>query len=300
SARSLKERLDQARIIAGNESHVLIRGPSGAGKELFARAMHRVSPQKDAPFVSVGCSAIDEELLAAELFGRADTPGHFQQADGGILLLNEIADLPMALQVRLRRVLEEGAVHPLGGADTVSVNVRVFSTTNQDLSARILDGRFRDDLYYRLIEATLDVPALSEHREDIPVLAGHFLEEALAKTGAQKMVYAPEAIELLMAAPWPGNVRQLANTVRQHVSVCQAPVISASLVQDSLGESSEQLMSFAEARDEFIRSYLAQLLTMTGGNVSKAARMARRNRTDFYKLLSRHNLDPDVFKHARS
>ena len=206
----------------------------------------------------------------------------------------------MSLQIRLLRVLEEKSVHPIGSPAAVEVNVRVFCTTNEDLSARILDGRFRDDLYYRLIEATLDVPALSEHREDIPVLAGHFLERAIEQSSATKMVYAPEAIELLMAAPWPGNVRQLRNTVRQHVSVCQAPVISASLVQDSLGESTDQLMSFAEARDEFIRSYLAQLLKMTGGNVSKAARMARRNRTDFYKLLARHNPDPDVFKHARS
>ncbi|MEM6640656.1 MAG: sigma 54-interacting transcriptional regulator [Pseudomonadota bacterium] len=295
----INERLHQAEVIAGNSTRVLLRGPSGAGKGLFALAMHRVSKERHGPFLSVGCSAIDEESLAAELFGHGTTPGHFQNASGGILLLNEIGDLPMSLQVRLLRVFEEKAVHPLGGNDAVPVDVRVFATTNQDLPARLIDGEFRDDLYYRLIEATLDVPALSEHREDIPVLANHFLRKAMQEMGRDKMVYAPEAIELMMGAPWPGNVRELANTVKRHVSVCQAPVISAAVVQDCLGQQSEQLMSFAEARDEFIRSYLVQLLTMTRGNVSKAARMAKRNRTDFYKLLARHDLDPDVFKHAR-
>ncbi len=296
----INERLGQARVIAATPSRVLIRGPSGAGKEMFARAMHKVSPQKNGPFLSVGCSALSEDALAAELFGRADQPGHFQRAEGGILLLNEVADLPPALQVRLLRVLEEGAVRPVDSDQTVAVNVRIFCTTKQDLSALILDGRFRDDLYYRLIEASLEVPPLGEHREDIPILAGHFLEQIVAEMPGRNMVYAPEAIEILMGAPWPGNVRELGNKVRQHAAMCQTSVISASLVQESLGgEKSETLMSFAEARDEFIRNYLAQLLKMTGGNVSKAARMAQRNRTDFYKLLARHKLDPEVFKHGQ-
>jgi two-component system response regulator GlrR len=204
----------------------------------------------------------------------------------------------MRLQVRLLRVLEESAIRPVDGSPPVPVNVRIFSTTNQDLSALILDGRFRDDLYYRLIEASINVPPLSDHREDIPLLAGQFLEQTVAEHGHHKMVYAPEAVELLMGADWPGNIRQLKNVVRQNAAVCQTPVISASLVRELLGQEAAPLLSFAEARDEFIRNYLAQLLKMTGGNVSQAARMARRNRTDFYKLLARHNLDPDVFKHA--
>lgn len=296
----ISERLSQARVIASSDSRVLIRGPSGSGKSLFARAMHRVSPQKDGPFVTLSCGAVDEDALEAELFGREDTPGLLQRAEGGIVLLNEIADLPLGLQVKLLRVLEKKVVHPVNGTTAIPVNVRFFCTSNRDLSALILEGLFRDDLYYRLIEASIDVPSLAEHREDIPMLAGHFLERLVAETNGAKMVYAPEAIELLMGADWPGNVRQLQNAVRQNAAVCQTPVISASLVQELLGEKAAPLPSFAEARDEFIRSYLAQLLKMTGGNVSQAARMARRNRTDFYKLLARHNLDPDVFKHAHN
>lgn len=305
----INERLNQARIIAQTQSRVLIRGPSGAGKEMFARAMHHASEQKDGQFLSVTCSAMAENVLESELFGHSANAfsdsgqaktGHFKRADNGILLLNEIGDMPMRLQIKLLRVLEEKAIRPVGSSEPVPVNVRIFSTTNKDLLALIMDGKFRDDLYYRLIEATVDVPPLVEHREDIPILAGYFLDEVIAEQARPKMVYAPEAVELLMGADWPGNVRQLRNIVRQNAATCHTPVISASLVQESLGEKTTPLLSFAEARDEFIRNYLAQLLKMTGGNVSQAARMAKRNRTDFYKLLARHNLDPDVFKHTHS
>ena len=142
------------------------------------------------------------------------------------------------------------------------------------------------------------MPTLNEHPEDIPILANHFLEQAIQKNDRPRMVYAPEAIECLMSAKWPGNVRQLGNTVFEHVAQCRTPVISVELVKESLGEQSTTLPSFTDARDEFIRNYLSQLLKMTGGNVSQAARMAKRNRTDFYKLLSRHQLDPEVFKHS--
>lgn len=305
----LNSLLDKAHSIASSNSRVAIYGASGVGKELLARAIHKASPQKDGRFVVMKCSTMAENLLEAELFGRAadtfaDDPtprrGFFQEAENGVLLLDEIGDMPIRLQIKLLRVIEENAVRPVGSSEPVPVNARIFSTTHKNLKSLIMDGRFREDLYYRLTEASLNMPALQEHPEDIPVLATHFLEQHIETLARPKMVYAPEAIECLMSAQWPGNVRQLNNIVKDHVSLCKTPVISAALVRETLGDLDSPLPSFAAARDEFIRSYLSQLLKMTGGNVSQAARMAKRNRTDFYKLLSRHHLDPEVFKYSHS
>lgn len=299
--------LDKAEQLAGADSRVLIAGDSGSGKELLARAMHKISPQNKGAFVVMKCSAMEENLLEAELFGRAtdtfaDDPspqeGLFVQAHNGIVLLDEIADMPIRLQIKLLRVIEENAVRPVGGSESIPINTRIFSTTHKNLHALIMDGKFREDLYYRLSQATLVMPSLKDHPEDIPILASHFLEKAIEDLESPKMVYAPEAIECMMSAQWPGNVRQLRDLVNDHARLCKTPVISAALVRESLGDLETPLPSFTAARDEFIRNYLAQLLKMTGGNVSQAARMAQRNRTDFYKLLSRHQLDPEVFKHA--
>ena len=173
--------------------------------------------------------------------------------------------------------------------------MRIISTTNQDLPALLAGGGFRDDLYYRLNVVHIDLPPLSRRREDIPLLVAHFLAEISRQTG-QRKIYAPEAIELLATSDWPGNVRQLANIVRQSCALAQTPIIPVELVQQSLGGTQAKLPSFDEARDEFTRSYLSQILQITGGNVSQAARLAKRNRTDFYKLLGRHQLVPDDFK----
>ncbi len=157
-------------------------------------------------------------------------------------------------------------------------------------------GKFREDLYYRLNVVNIDIPVLDERREDIPLLVSHFLHEIANEAGQERKVYAPEAVELLVTAEWPGNIRQLHNIVRQNVALSRSPVISGELVQSSLGEHAGKLASFSEARDEFTRNYLSQILQITRGNVSQAARLAKRNRTDFYKLLARHDLNPDTFK----
>ncbi|MEM7082351.1 MAG: sigma 54-interacting transcriptional regulator [Pseudomonadota bacterium] len=299
--------LDKAHALAQGDSRVLITGESGAGKEILATAIHKASTHRQGKLVVMKCSTMAENLLEAELFGRAaDTfadaptsqPGLYQLAQGGTLILDEVADMPMRLQVKLLRVIEEQSVRPVGAADGVPVDARLISTTHKDLKALIMDGKFREDLYYRLSQSSLHIPTLNEHPEDIPILANYFLEQSIAAQNRPRMVYAPEAIEALMSAKWPGNVRQLKNKVAEHVEQCRTPVISVELVQDSLGEHATVLPSFTDARDEFIRNYLSQLLKMTGGNVSQAARMAKRNRTDFYKLLSRHQLDPEVFKHT--
>jgi two-component system response regulator GlrR len=300
----VEEKLAQAHMVAGTDARVLITGESGTGKELLARAIHNASPRRAKPFVAINCSAMAENLLESELFGHIkgsftgavrDHAGLFQAADAGTLLLDEIGDMPMRLQVKLVRVLQENNLRPIGSTDAIPVNVRVISATHRDLQQLMMSGQFREDLYYRLNVVHIEMPPLNRRREDIPLLVSHFLAGISNESGVRK-IYAPEAVELLATADWPGNIRQLSNVVRQNVALSQTPIIPVELVQQSLGGTQSKLPSFDEARDEFTRSYLSQILQITGGNVSQAARLAKRNRTDFYKLLSRHQLTPEDFK----
>jgi two-component system response regulator GlrR len=299
------EILAQAKMVAATDARVLITGESGTGKELMAKAIHRASPRRLKPFVAINCSAMAENLLESELFGHEkgaftgatrSHKGLFQSAEGGTLLLDEIGDMPMRLQVKLLRVLQEHQVRPVGSTEAIQVDVRVISATHRDLMQMMREGRFREDLYYRLNVVNIRIPVLDSRREDIPLLVSHFLQEIAKESGQERKVYAPEAVELLVTAEWPGNIRQLYNVVRQNVALSRSPVISGELVKNSLGEHAGKLASFSEARDEFTRNYLSQILQITTGNVSQAARLAKRNRTDFYKLLARHDLNPDAFK----
>ena len=301
----LKEILAQAKMVAATDARVLINGESGTGKELLAKAIHRASSRAEKPFVAINCSAMAENLLESELFGHEKgaftgaTRAHkglFQSAEGGTLLLDEIGDMPMRLQVKLLRVLQENQVRPVGSTEAIKVDVRVISATHRDLQDMMRKGNFREDLFYRLNVVNVVLPTLDERREDIPLLVSHFLQQIAQEADQERKVYAPEAVELLVEAEWPGNVRQLYNIVRQNVALSRSPVISGELVQSSLGEHGGKLPSFSEARDEFTRNYLSQILQITSGNVSQAARLAKRNRTDFYKLLARHDLNPDAFK----
>ncbi len=301
---AMEEKLAQAHMVAGTDARVLITGDSGTGKELLARAIHSASPRRNKPFVAINCSAMAENLLESELFGHEKgsftgaTRAHrglFLAADGGTLMLDEIGDMPMRLQVKLLRVLQENLIRPVGGPDAIPINVRVISATHRDLQQLMSGGQFREDLYYRLNVVHIEMPPLSRRREDIPLLVAHFLAQIAKESGVRK-IYAPEAVELLATADWPGNIRQLQNVVRQNVALSQTPIIPVELVQQSLGGGPGRLPSFDEARDEFTRSYLSQILQITGGNVSQAARLAKRNRTDFYKLLGRHQLTPEEFK----
>ena len=302
---AMKEILNQAKMVAATDARVLINGESGTGKELLARAIHNASPRHAQPFVAINCSAMAENLLESELFGHEkgaftgatrSHKGLFQAAEGGTLLLDEIGDMPMRLQVKLLRVLQEHQVRPVGSTEAIDVDVRVISATHRDLQELMGQGRFREDLYYRLNVVNIKIPTLDQRREDIPLLVAHFLQQIAKEAGQERKVYAPEAVEMLVTAEWPGNIRQLYNVVRQNVALSRSPVISAELVQQSLGEHSGKLLSFSDARDEFTRNYLSQILQITTGNVSQAARLAKRNRTDFYKLLARHDLNPDQFK----
>ena len=300
----MEERLSQAHMVAGTDARVLISGESGTGKELLARAIHKASPRRNKPFLSVSCSVASDEQLDSELFGHeagswsgalTAHQGLFEAADGGTLLLDDIGELPMKLQLKLLRALQEGTIRSIGGSRNVEVNVRVISATQVDMQALIATNAFREDLFYRLNVVQIEMPPLSRRREDIPLLIAHFLAQIATETGNRR-IYAPEALELLATTEWPGNVRQLQNVVRQTAAVAQTPIMPVELVQQALGGAPGRLPSFDEARDEFTRSYLSQILQVTGGNVSQAARLAKRNRTDFYKLLGRHQLVPEDFK----
>ena len=302
---AMKEVLQQAKMVAQTDARVLITGESGTGKELLAHAIHNASERHGKPFVAINCSAMAENLLESELFGHEkgaftgatrSHEGLFQAAEGGTLLLDEIGDMPMRLQVKLLRVLQEHQVRPVGSTEAKRIDVRVISATHRDLRELMTQGRFREDLYYRLNVVNIRLPTLDQRREDIPLLVAHFLKQISKEAGQERKVYAPEAVEMLVTAEWPGNIRQLFNVVRQNVALSRSPVISAELVQQSLGEHAAKLASFSDARDEFTRNYLSQILQITMGNVSQAARLAKRNRTDFYKLLARHDLNPDSFK----
>lgn len=305
----MEDLLVQAKMVAASETSVLIHGESGTGKELLAQAIHRASPRCDQPFVPVNCGAIPETLLESELFGHTkgsftgatrDYQGLFQAAHQGTLFLDEIGDMPLALQVKLLRVLQEKAIRPVGSTKTIPVDVRMISATHRDLEYELEQANFREDLYYRLNVVTLELPNLAARREDIPLLATHFLTQLSAANSKQVTGFAPEAMELLVRASWPGNVRQLLNVVEQTFALTTTPIISAMLVRKALRDKPGELMTFADAKRRFEQEYLVQLLQITNGNVSRAARMAKRNRTEFYKLLHRHQIDPGLFKPSRA
>ena len=305
----VEDLLRQAKRVAEADASVLIHGESGTGKELLARAIHQASPRRDRAFVAVNCGAIPEPLLESELFGHARGAfsgavqahkGLFQAADGGTIFLDEIGDMPLALQVKLLRVLQEGEVRPVGATQPIAVDVRVISATHRDLDAQRAGGQFREDLFYRLNVVSLKLPSLAERREDIPLLAAHFLNKLAERYKRPLPTLAPEAMALLVAAPWPGNVRQLQNLLEQAVALVPTAVIPASTVQSALREDASALVPFEEARREFERDYLVRLLKITGGNVTQAAVLAKRNRTEFYKLLQRHRLEPSMFKEGKT
>ena len=302
---AIEHLLSQAHLVAQSDASVCIFGPSGTGKELIARALHRASPRRDRPFVAVNCGAIPEGLLETELFGHKkgsftgatqDRRGLFQAAEGGTLFLDEVGDMPPALQVKLLRALEDRMVRAVGANEPVAVDVRIVSATHRKLEERIASGEFREDLYYRLNVVKLVVPALAERREDIPLLAGHFLKRLAERYQKRARAFSPEALELLITAPWPGNVRQLLNVVEQSVALATTEVVPASLVRQAIDHAESSLTPLDEARRAFERDYLVQLLKLTAGNVSQAAKLAGRNRTEFYRLLERHSLEPAQFK----
>lgn len=302
---AMERLLAEARLAAQSEAPLLILGESGTGKEVLARAVHRASPRRDYPFVAINCGAIPAELLESELFGHVrgaftgaarDHAGLFLSAQGGTVFLDEIGDMPPPLQVKLLRVLQENEVRPVGSTEARPIDVRILSATHRNLEAAIAAGSFREDLYYRLNVVSLTLLPLRERREDIPLLARHFLRELADKYRRALTGFAPEALEMMASADWPGNIRQLRNVLEQCCALATTPTIPVSLVARALRDRPAEIRPLAEARAAFERDYLVTLLKLTRGQVSEVARLAGRNRTEVYRLLQRHQLNPGLFK----
>lgn len=304
----MNEVLTQSRMVADSDTSVLIQSESGTGKELLARSIHKSSRRSERPFIAINCSAMPEALLESELFGHSkgaftgatkNHDGLFQAAYGGTLFLDEVGDMPLGFQAKLLRVLQEKEVRPVGSTSALPIDVRIIAATHRDLEVEVEEGRFRKDLFYRLNVVQLGLPALRERRDDIPLLVNNFLEKLSSARGLGKKHFSSEAMELLLSASWPGNVRQLQNLVEQTVVLSTTNVIPAKLVQKALRIDSGEIQSFSDARDNFEREYLSELLRITEGNVSKASHLAKRNRTEFYRLLNRHHLDPGSYREAK-
>lgn len=304
-SQQMQSLLAQAKLVAESDASVLIQGESGTGKELLAQSIHHASPRCERPFVAINCAAIPEALLESELFGHKkgaftgatrDHQGLFQTADGGTLFLDEIGDMPMSIQAKLLRALQERMIRPVGASTQAPINVRVICATHKNLILEMQEHRFREDLYYRINVVSLEIPPLAKRREDIPLLANHFLAVLNKKYHKNINGFAPEAFELLISAPWPGNVRQLQNIMEQVVVLSTTPIITSGLVERALQDNISSIITFDAARKNFEQQYLINLLKATQGNVTQAARIADRNRTEFYKILDRHHINPALFK----
>ena len=302
----MEDRLKQANRAAGTESPGMLTGENGTGKELFAHAIHLASARREKPFIVVICrmpaNDVLESELEAEFFGResgdvggegASDCGAFQAAHGGTLLLHEIGNLPMGSQIKLINRLRDD--HESTGKNRARADVRLICTTSRDLKQLVDAGQFREDLYYRINVLPIEVPPLGRRREDIPLLVSHFLRQSTEEGGRAKK-YSPKALELLMASDWPGNVRQLFDLVKQNVFDSPDKVMTEECVQQSLGSHSTRIASYDDARDEFSRGYLVKNLESTAGNITQSARLAKRNRTDFHKLMLRYRILAEDFK----
>jgi two-component system, NtrC family, response regulator GlrR len=301
----MEQLLDQAYRVAQRDVSVLISGASGTGKELLANAIHKASKRANKPFVAINCGALPENLLESELFGHAkgsftgavnEHQGLFKEADGGTLFLDEIGDMPISLQVKLLRALQEQMIRPVGSSKQIPINVRVISATHRNLSTEMEEGNFREDLYYRLNVVNITLPSLRERSEDIPLLARYLLKKSAERHEVKVSRFSDDAMQLLTTCLWPGNVRQLVNVVEQCVALTQTSVIASHLVEQALSASEQKWPTLTEARDAFEQQYLLKLLKMTDGNVTRAAELAGRNRTDMHKLMKKHELHSGDFK----
>ena len=250
----MEERLAQAHMVAGTDARVMITGESGTGKEVLARAIHKASPRRNRPFVAINCSAMAENLLESELFGHTkgafagatrDHAGLFQAADGGTLLLDEVGDMPMRLQIKLLRVLQENQIRPVGSTEAVPVNVRIVSSTHRDLRQQIMGGHFREDLFYRLNVIPLLIPPLRQRPEDLPGLISFFIGKYCKKNKRDNLSVSPDALRLMEHYAWPGNVRELENAIERAVILCLGHQITVDDLPGELGsggsDSSEPL-----------------------------------------------------------
>ena len=301
--------LDQVSQAAQSESSVYIEGQSGTGKELIAKTLHMCSPRREGPFVAINCAAIPETLLESELFGYEkgaftgadrNRKGLMAEAHGGTFFLDEISEMPLSMQVKLLRVLEERAFFPVGGRKTVNVDIRIIAASNKHLETEIHKGTFREDLFYRIHVIPIKLPTLRERREDIPLLARHFLEKYARIMSKDIKGFSAAAMRKLMTYAWPGNVRELENTIECAVALSDSASIrdQAILRHPFQVPAGNTVLPLKDAKADFERNYLSKLLESTRGNISQASKMAGKYRADFYNLLKKHGLDPKTFRNG--
>jgi two-component system response regulator HydG len=290
--------------LAHNESHVLIRGESGTGKELVARAIHAASPRSQGPYVPVDCGALPESVIESELFGHekgaftgaVGAPGLFRIAEGGTIFLDEIGEIPLSVQAKLLRALQNKEVRPVGASAAVPLDIRVVSATHRDLSAMVAEDRFRTDLFYRLDVVRIEIPALRERREDIPLLAHHFLRKHAAP-GRPVQGLEDEALADLCAREWPGNVRELENVIESALALARGPrlrLADLSLARGATPSRAERPgAGIPLSLEAYERCALERALQEAGGDVKRAARRLGIGRSTFYRKLGQHGLRGD-------
>jgi len=302
----MKRVLEMVSQIAKTESTVYIWGESGTGKELIAKAIHLAGERKNKPFVAINCAALPESLLESELFGHEkgaftgavrSTKGLFTQAHEGTLFLDEIGDMPLSIQAKLLRALQEQQFYPVGSEKPIEVDVRVIVATQKDLEGHVKQGLFREDLFYRIHVIPVYLPPLRERKEDIPLLAEHFLKKFSQQMKKEVKSLTSQAIQKLMLYEWPGNVRELENAIEYAVAMTQQDIITEDFILQTGGITSQDpLKPLKEAKDAYEKNYLIHLLEICEGNVTKAARLAGKYRADFYDLLKKHRLRKEDFK----
>jgi two-component system response regulator GlrR len=307
-SKKIEEVLEQVSRAAETDSNVFIYGESGTGKELIAKSLHLLSSRKDKPFVAVNCAAIPEGLLEGELFGYIrgaftgairDKKGFFAQANGGTIFLDEISEMPEAIQVKLLRVLQEKQFYPLGGEKLADVDVRIVTASNKKLEDEVKKGGVREDFFYRIYVIPIHLPPLRERKEDIPLLTDHFIRKFAGKMGKEINGISTSALQKLMSYDWPGNVRELENTLEYASAMTTGDVIDEDLILQTRSATASNVISLKEAKFEFERNYISNLMSLTEGNVSRAAKLAGKYRSDFYELMKKHNLKASDFKRSK-
>ena len=302
---AMQRLLQQVVQVADSDATILLFGETGTGKEVFARVIHSNSRRSKGPFVALNCAAIPETLFESELFGHvrgAFTSAHgakrglFQSANGGTLFLDEIGEMPLSMQVKLLRAVQEREVREVGSELSSKIDVRIIAATNKDLGEAVKNGSFRNDLYYRISVVPLFIPPLRDRRDDIPLLAQQFLTSSAKRANKALRGFTPAALNRLVTHPWPGNVRELENVVEKAAVMTRQDMITPDLLP-SMGSSPDSpLKPLTEAKEEFEKTYLKNVLQLTGGNISRAAQFAGRYRADFYKMLKKYGLHPSTLK----
>jgi two-component system response regulator GlrR len=297
--------LEQVAKAADSDSTICIEGESGTGKELIARTLHLASARADRQFVAINCAAIPEMLFESELFGYEkgaftgavqNKEGLFYQAQGGTFFLDEISEMPLSMQVKLLRVMQEKEFIPVGGRKTIKMDIRFIATSNKNLKEEMTQGNFREDLFYRIYVIDIQLPPLRERKGDIPVLSHYFLDK-LSKDMNKKITgFSSTALQKLMLHSWPGNVRELQNTIESAVTMANENIIGDDLILPALNAEVMDLKPLKDAKENFEKNYLLQLIELTEGNMAQAARLAGKYRADLYELLKKYDLKPSNFR----